>query len=302
MNLNVLRYVEAIAEEQSFSKAAARMYVAQPSLSQAIQQLERELGVTLFNRGARVVTLTPSGERYLRWAKIVLHSEKKMRSDITAQGGLRKLTVGSSPYRCRTLFPPAVQEFSHMAPGCQVVIKEAPHEKLSAMLDEGALDLLVEMPPPGRNDSVLLAQERILIAAHKSLLDKSGYTVTLRELLNLPVIFIDDAKYTGPMNLGPIIRRLYEDSDAVPNVVMECDSAEMAHIMAFWGLGYTLSGELYIEADSHPNMRYYEIEEYPLTRSVYAVWNASRPISPDTELFISLLQKHIDMNRLSGGL
>ncbi|MEL7602130.1 MAG: LysR family transcriptional regulator, partial [Bacillota bacterium] len=123
MNLNVLRYVEAIAEEQSFSKAAARLYVAQPSLSQAIQQLERDLGVTLFNRGARAVTLTPPGERYLRWATMVLHSEKKMRSDITTQGGLRKLTVGSSPYRCRTLLPPILREFCRMAPGCQVAVK-----------------------------------------------------------------------------------------------------------------------------------------------------------------------------------
>lgn len=301
MNLNVLRYVEAIAEEQSFSKAAARLYVAQPSLSQAIQQLERDLGVTLFNRGARAVTLTPPGERYLRWATMVLHSEKKMRSDITTQGGLRKLTVGSSPYRCRTLLPPILQEFCRMAPGCQVAVKEAPHEKLSAMLDEGTLDLLVEMPQPGRYDSVLLAEERILIAAHKTLLNKSGYTVKLKELLELPVIFIDDAKYTGPMNLGPIIRRLYEDSDAVPNVVAECESAEMAHIMAFWGLGYTLTGELYIGADSHSDMRYYEIEDYPLSRSVYAVWNASRPLSPDTDLFIFLLQKYINQNRLPVG-
>lgn len=302
MNLNVLRYVEAIAEEQSFSRAAARMYVAQPSLSQAIQQLERELGVTLFNRGTRVVTLTPSGERYLRWAKMVLHSEKKMRSDITAKGGLRKLTVGASPSRCRALFPAVIDEFLRMSSGCQVAIKEAPHDKLCSMLDEGTLDLLVDLPQPERYDSVFLSEERILVAAHKSLLDKSGYTVTLQELLDHPVIFIDDAKYSGATYLGPVIRRLYEDSDAVPNVVMECESAEMAHIMALWGVGYTLTGELFTEVESHPDMRYYEIEDYPLSRSVYAAWNSSRPLSPDTDLFIFLLQKYIRRNQIPPGL
>ncbi len=298
MNLNVLRYVEAIAEEQSFTKAAARLYVAQPSLSQAIQQLERELGVALFNRGTRTVTLTPSGERYLRWAKMVLHSEKKMLSDITAQGGLRKLTVGASPYRCRTLFPAVIDEFCRMSPGCQVSIREAPHEVLTGMLDEGTLDLLVDLPQPGLYESVILMEERILIAAHQTLLQKDGYTVKLQELLDLPVIFIDDAKYTGPTYLGAVIRRLYGDSDAVPTIVMECESAEMAHIMSFSGLGYTLTGELFVQAESHPDMRYYEIEDYPLTRSIYAVWNGSRPLSPDTDLFIFLLQKYIQNSRM----
>ena len=61
MNFNVLRYVEAIAEEESFTKAAERLYVAQPSLSQAIRTLEQDLGAALFVRNGRSTTLTRAG-------------------------------------------------------------------------------------------------------------------------------------------------------------------------------------------------------------------------------------------------
>jgi hypothetical protein len=97
----------------------------------------------------------------------------------------------------------------------------------------------------------LLAEERILIAAHKTLLNKDGYTVKLKELLELPVIFIDDAKYTGPMNLAhhpPALRGFRRRAQCGGGVRKRGNGAYHGVL----GPRVYADGELYIEADSLP--------------------------------------------------
>ena len=75
MNWNTLRYVVEIAEQKSFSKAARKLYLAQPSLSQSIRALEQELGTPLFDRTRSPLGLTYAGELFTKWAKESLRSQ-----------------------------------------------------------------------------------------------------------------------------------------------------------------------------------------------------------------------------------
>src|SRR3546814_8442832 len=103
MELRHLRYFVAVAEELHFGRAAQRLHMAQPPLSQQIRQLEAELGVALFTRTTRQVTLTPAGASYLERARAVLASvaqagEEAARVATGAVGRVSLGFIGSATY------------------------------------------------------------------------------------------------------------------------------------------------------------------------------------------------------------
>lgn len=90
MTLSQLRYVIAIAEAGSLNKAAEALYVAQPSLTGAMQELEKELGFAIFNRGGRGVTLTSDGAEFLLYARSVYGSYEEMMEKYGPAGSIKK--------------------------------------------------------------------------------------------------------------------------------------------------------------------------------------------------------------------
>ena len=99
MTLQQLSYVAAIAEAGSFSKAAARLYVSQPSLTEAVKELEKELGLALFNRTGRGATLTADGSAFLPYARSVLTQYQGLIDMFGHQGKRRqKFAVSTQHY------------------------------------------------------------------------------------------------------------------------------------------------------------------------------------------------------------
>lgn len=96
MNFNKLRYVIVVAEERSITKAAKKLYISQPSLSQCIRSIEEDLGVDLFIRVKSSISLTQAGEAYIEWAKATLESAKQLQSRLEKikAGVTRQLDIG----------------------------------------------------------------------------------------------------------------------------------------------------------------------------------------------------------------
>src|SRR3954463_4887606 len=88
MDLRQLEYVVAVAEERSFTRAAARCHVVQSALSAQVARLERELGVTLFHRTSRSVRVAPAGELLLPHARLLLHGAEVARAELNAFSGV----------------------------------------------------------------------------------------------------------------------------------------------------------------------------------------------------------------------
>src|ERR1700683_4684752 len=110
VQLQQLRYVVCVAEERRFTRAAARLHVAQPSVSSAIAALEHELGAPLFHRARSEVILTGAGEAFLPWARQVLADCEAGAAAVRDLLGLQRgrLALGATPSLTTNLLPPVL--------------------------------------------------------------------------------------------------------------------------------------------------------------------------------------------------
>ncbi|BCK86451.1 hydrogen peroxide-inducible genes activator [Sideroxyarcus emersonii] len=151
MTLNELRFIVAVAQELNFRRAAEKCFISQPALSLAIQKLEEELGLKVFERGKSDVTLTPVGTAIVEQAQRVLEEAERIR-EIAAQGRNQlaaPLRVGIihsvGPY----LLPDLIPALKKVAPQMPLEVEENITENLDTLLRNGKLDVIVIALPFG---------------------------------------------------------------------------------------------------------------------------------------------------------
>ncbi|MGV9787348.1 LysR family transcriptional regulator [Streptomyces sp. NPDC003435] len=151
MQFQQLQYFVAVAETRHFTRAAERVHVAQPSLSQQIRALERELGADLFVRARGNIALTDAGEALLPLARRILADADTARHEVQELVQLRRgrVRLGATPSLCTGLLPDVLRAFHDRYPGIQLLVQESGSRDLVRELGRGALDLaLIVLPLP----------------------------------------------------------------------------------------------------------------------------------------------------------
>jgi len=149
MELRHLRYFIAVAEEQNVTRAAARLHVAQPSLSRQIRDLEDELDVALFDHSAKALRLTEAGRIFLAEAKAVIQrtdeAVKAVKAAASGQSG--EIHVGYAPSLTVEILPRTLRHFQEAHPGVRVQLHDMSTQEMLRGLREEKLDvaLLVEV-------------------------------------------------------------------------------------------------------------------------------------------------------------
>jgi DNA-binding transcriptional LysR family regulator len=143
VELRHLRYFVAVAEELSFTRAAARLHIAQPPLSTQIRRLEEALGVALFDRSRRAVSLTPAGALLLDEARrLLVQVDQALAATVragTGEAGL--LTVGFVPSASNATLPAVVRAFRTRYPAVELFLREHPPDALVSALHGASVDL-----------------------------------------------------------------------------------------------------------------------------------------------------------------
>ena len=142
MELRQLRYLVALADEQHFTRAAAREHVAQPALSQQIRRLEQELGLVLVDRTTRRVTVTEAGQTLVARARRILSEVDAANAEMQALAGVRAghVMLGTMHTMGPVDVSLALAVFHQRHPGVELTVREESSEELAEMLRDDVLD------------------------------------------------------------------------------------------------------------------------------------------------------------------
>lgn len=188
MQFQQLLYFVAVAETRHFTRAAEQVHVSQPSLSQQVRALEKELGAELFSRARGNIALTDAGEALLPLARRILADADTARIEVQELAQLRRgrIRLGATPSVCTGLLPEVLRAFHDRHPGIQLLLEESGSHDLVRELARGALDLaVVVLPLPSPSPAlttVELLREDLVVVSSPDARGFGGKTVRVADL------------------------------------------------------------------------------------------------------------------------
>ncbi|NJQ07959.1 LysR family transcriptional regulator [Streptomyces lonarensis] len=237
MQLHQLRYFAAVADTRHFTRAAEREHVAQPSLSQQIKALERELGTELFHRARGHVTLTDAGQTLLPLARRILADADTARREVQEVALLRRgrVRLGATPSLCVGLVPQLLRTFHDRYPGVELHITEGGSQDLVRELGVGALDLALVIAPPAPRGPALVARELfredlVVVSAPDGPGPVPGTELRVADLRTLPMVMFRHGYDLRELTLGACRAAGFEPELAV-------EGGEMDAVLAMVGVG-----------------------------------------------------------------
>ena len=278
MNWNQLQYIVTTAQEKSISKAAKKLYISQPSLTLSIQNLEKELGVVLFERTRGALSLTYAGQLYYDWALNTLHSREQLgaRIDDIKEQTSHQIRLGISPHRSTILLPAILPDFYAQFPKSELRIEERPTYQLRALMEEEKLDLIIDVPQHDtlNYQNILLAQEHLVLAVPESFIKKlpeispEAHMITTdpskvtNEVVNLQCFGeMPFFMQTEPQNLAAQSRRIYESAGFFPRTRLVCNNISTALDLVKSQLGIVLAPEIYsLPGHAQEGVRYFRMD------------------------------------------
>jgi DNA-binding transcriptional LysR family regulator len=215
-----LGYFVAVAEELSFTRAARRLHMAQPPLSQQIALLEKDLGVTLFDRSRRAIRLTQAGAALLPEARRILADLDETARMVrrVGEGALGRLTVGFVPSAINGVLPDLLRGYRAGHPEVELTLREMPPELLLRAVHDRRVDLGVLYRPI--SDSGLaqrrLSTERLLLALPEAHPAARADEVALSDVRDEPFVLPEQHDVPG---LHAAVTAAFADAGIAPRVV-----------------------------------------------------------------------------------
>jgi LysR family hydrogen peroxide-inducible transcriptional activator len=291
MELHQLRYFVAVAETGSFTRAAEREGVTQPTLSEQILRLEGKahgIGRRLFDRLGRKVVLTDAGHELLGRAQGILaavgEAERAVRD--SAEGGL--LRIGAIPTVAPFVLPRAVTRFRKAHPAVELHLKEDLTERLLADLLAGELDVGL-MALPIRDDRLhvekLYSEPLLMALPPKHRLAGKG-EVKLADVVDEPFILLADVHCFGDQVLSFCHRGGLE-----PRVVCRGEQIVTLLAMVAAGEGVSIVPEMAALADAAKSCAYRPLGKPAPARTLCAVWHKQRYRPESLRAFVEVVQK-----------
>lgn len=291
MELRQLQYVVQLAAERNFSRAAEKLHIAQPSLSQQLSKLERELGVTLFRRTTNSVEPTHAGIIFTEKAAAILDAVEQLRQEMDDLAQMRKgrLVVGSLPITGSHVLPLVLPVFQARYPQIEVVLVEDTTSRLEQLTAGGQTDLsLLSLPlaDPSLEWKPLIEEEIVLAVPPRHRLAGRGGSRGVRtaELQGEPFIVLKKGQGFRQISLD-----LCREAGFEPRIVFESGNIETVQSLVAAGMGIAFVPQMVARTAGTPfSPVYLRLASRP-TRTLVVASRAGRYLSKAARAFIETL-------------
>ena len=291
MELQQLRYFIGVAETGNFTRASERCNVSQPSLSQQIINLEKELKHKLFHRLGRKAVLTEAGTVFLERARRILFEVDDSTRELQDSPGLeRKITVGAITTLAPYLMPQLLALCQTRLPHLQVNLREDFRADLTKAVLDGELDLaIVSLPVKDPRISVeVLFEETLLLVVGKPHPLAGKPEVTTEDLINQTFILLG----TGS-SLASQIQRFCGDHNFEPKIGYRCAQVATVKALVALGVGISILPQVALAAEDRAKIIAKPLVDRTPTREIGIIRHLQRYQSLGAEQFIGLLREHV---------
>jgi DNA-binding transcriptional LysR family regulator len=240
MELRHLRYFLAVAEELHFSRAAARLHIAQPPLSKQIQQLEREIGVELFKRSRRNVQLTDAGRIFQREVYKVLESLEKgiLKTKLASRGEAGWLSIGFIGSSTYEVLPSVLRKFRQKYPEVELVLQEIQSSEQNQALQERRVHVSFARFPKPEQGLIFetIYKEHLVVALPQSHPLNTKKSLKLSDLSDQPFILFPHQPSAHAENTIQV----FLNAGLSPQIVQTVEGMHTALGLVAAGIGLSL--------------------------------------------------------------
>ncbi len=295
LELRQICYFLAIVEaDNNFSRAADRLQIEQPPLSQRVRSLEKALQVQLFDRSHRPLQLTAAGKTFLAEVQLALmHLERGITQAKRAHGGeLGQLTIGISSAVSNSVLPDILRTFRQQYPDVELELRELTMEQQLQELRDRHLDIGFEhIPAPYNQDQQLqllpLFQEQLVVALPET------HPLTAQPSISLATL-AQESILLPSLKAFPFYQEVlnqFEQAGLTPNVMQNAKATWLLTLLSLVaaGMGVAILPSSNVQSLRRTGVVYRAIADLTLTRQLSAIWRSDNG-SPVLQAFLQILQ------------
>ncbi|RNB88491.1 LysR family transcriptional regulator [Brevibacillus nitrificans] len=293
MDIRHLAYFSEVAKHLSFSKAAAALYVSQPSISKAIKNLEMDLGVPLFYRSTKQLELTDAGKAVLTNAQNVLESFQNLKSELNDVMEIKKgeIRIGIPPIVGAAFYSKLIIQFKAMYPEIDIRLTEVGTKMIKQGIEEGSLDVGLVCSYPKHSDgfeAMKLLKDPLMLVVHQENRLAAQPNIRISETAGEPLIL-----YRKDFSLHDRILEEYARQGFTPKIVCESSQKDFLVELVEAKLGITflpskICGEL-----GHSAVVARPLEDADICLELGLIWKSEKYAPYCVRKFIEMTQQMI---------
>lgn len=309
---NKLKYVYAVYKERSFTRAAQKLFISQPSLSAAIKNVETEIGAPLFDRSGAEISLTEVGRAYIETAEKMIKLEEDFSNKLSDIYNLEtgRLSVGGTNYLSSYVLPRIINRFTSLYPKIEVSLVEANSVNLSHMIEREEIDVIVDSFDNTMDtyQGYALTSEKILLCVPKDrkineklkefrILPKGIYRrkCDFSKIPSVPIEVFSEEDFVLLKSGNDMYNRamqIFEKAGMKPKISFSVDQLNIAYALANSGMGLCfVTDTLFRFGDLSKNVDLYNVGGANFSRTLYVAYKKNKYCSSAMSKFIEVAKE-----------